>query len=135
MREEWRIPPPAILDNHHSSVTSKSEPTTSQGGSGNSGGLVASQTPAPAGPTGLTKQMAEEISKKLTGPELKTIIAMTERLKKMTASMDSLHAENEDVKAKLKVRLNDFTLTVCTQYILNRVFHGVCYILLLGMSM
>jgi hypothetical protein len=46
----------------------------------------------------------------MLGPELKTIISMTERLKKLSVSNESLSLENEEIKAGLQVSSsrNDF---------------------------
>lgn len=48
---------------------------------------------------------AETLSKKLTAPELKIIVQMTDKLKKQTADIEDLRVEKEDLNAKLQVRL------------------------------
>jgi len=53
------------------------------------------------GSVGLTKTMAEALSAKLSAPELKTIIAMSEQQRKSNAHIEQLTAENEDLKARL----------------------------------
>jgi hypothetical protein len=51
----------------------------------------------------LSDKLASSIASKLTGPELKGIIAMTEKLRRVEAVLAQLQAENEDVRARLQV--------------------------------
>lgn len=55
-----------------------------------------------------SKDFAEAMSKKLTAPELKTILNMTDKLKKQTQEINQLRVDKEDLSAKLQVRENLF---------------------------
>lgn len=50
----------------------------------------------------ITEKVAASMASKLTGPELKSILAMTERVKKMEALVVQFQAENEDARARLQ---------------------------------
>jgi hypothetical protein len=63
---------------------------------------TSAMTPNPNSLGLLTQEMAETLSKKLTAIELKAIIAISERLKKKSASVDQLTVEKEDISARLK---------------------------------
>jgi hypothetical protein len=52
---------------------------------------------------GLTKQMAEELSKKLSAPELKTILSMLDNQKKLSNQLHTSQTENVKMKDKLEV--------------------------------
>lgn len=52
---------------------------------------------------GLTRDMADALSKKLTEPELKAIIALTEKLRKQSIQLQDVTAEREDLTARLQV--------------------------------
>lgn len=77
-----------------------SSPTTSAPGSSKSNGQTTAASNNP--PIALTREMADAFSKKLTGPELKVIISMTERLKKQSTAIEAITAEKEDVFAKMQ---------------------------------
>jgi len=52
----------------------------------------------------ITEKVASSIASKLTSTEMKGIIALTEKLRKLEAVLIQMQAENEDVRARLQVR-------------------------------
>ena len=101
-----QTPPPSST-----SSSAPLDPSTSSGtkdlsgGSGGSGG-------SGSGIVGLTKQMAEELSKKLSAPELKTILSMMDNQKKLSSQLQTCQAENAQRKEQLEVS----ELTIYLQY-------------------
>jgi len=85
-------PPPAVNEGASSIATqgSSGKKEVIGGGSSNSG-IV-----------GLTKTMAEELSKKLSAPELKTILSMMDNQKKLSAQLQVCQEESATAKGKLE---------------------------------
>lgn len=52
----------------------------------------------------ITDKVATSIASKLTSAEMKGIIGLTEKLKKLEAVVLQMQAENEDLRARLQVR-------------------------------
>ena len=78
--------------NASSSSNSITSGSSSVSGSGSGSGIV-----------GLTKAMAEELSKKLSAPELKTILSMMDNQKKLSAQLHASQEECAKAKGKLEV--------------------------------
>ena len=79
--------------NHQSNPNTPSRKEVIGGGGGGAG----------SGIVGLTKQMAEDLSKKLSAPELKTILSMMDNQKKLSAQLQTSQAEHLQMKEKLEV--------------------------------
>lgn len=61
----------------------------------------------------LTRELLGELTKKLTGAELKVIISIAEKMKKQSAELETINAERDD----LTVRLQVFILHCSSTYI------------------
>jgi hypothetical protein len=105
-KPEW-----AVLPAHYTS-----QGMNSGGGSGSSSGSAnvssssnsitsgsSSVSGSGSGIVGLTKAMAEELSKKLSAPELKTILSMMDNQKKLSAQLHASQEECAKAKGKLEV--------------------------------
>jgi hypothetical protein len=78
-----------------------------EAGAGDSGPLPPSRASAAAkavlDESPITEKVATSIASKLTSSEMKGIIGLTEKLKKLEAVVLQMQAENEDLRARLQV--------------------------------
>lgn len=77
---------------------------------GMDGGSITSPTPVNSNPNttsatgafGLTGEMVDSLTKKLTAAEIKAIISLTELLKKQSSQIEASNVEKEDISARLQ---------------------------------
>lgn len=81
-----------------------------EAGAGDSGPLPPSRASAAAkavlDESPITEKVATSIASKLTSSEMKGIIGLTEKLKKLEAVVLQMQAENEDLRARLQVEFS-----------------------------
>lgn len=94
-KPEWGVLPPQYSSAPLPPPTDETSAVTRPVGRDDSRGGV--------GIVGLTKAMAEELSKKLSAPELKTVLSMMDNQKKLSAQLQASQADNANMKAKLEV--------------------------------
>ncbi len=70
---------------------------------------------------GLTREMADALSRKLSAPELKAIIALNDKLRKESAALVGVEKEKEDLVQRLQV-----CVCACIYVLSVRIYVCVC---------
>lgn len=103
--------------------TSGSRAGAIDGGGADAGPLPPSRASATAkavlDESPITEKVATSIASKLTSAEMKGIIGLTEKLKKLEAVVLQMQAENEDLRARLQVSLLPCSLSAVAEAISN----------------